>query len=595
MRARFVAGPSLIFQKANCSCTSPPPAIGVMHKDMHQNYILRLFATHRGGLLWQLPMLLLVGALYVFFMRLPFCCLDSDAVTFGLMGEDIYKYGHWTTLAYGQNYLFSITPYVYAAFKAILPKTVPWAVILAAAGGLLSLSGLWMIFQSFLSAAKQTQRRSSVATIMFCVLLLGLPKHLFDFGGNASTELGYFSLGLLMWSASKLAEALRAGQAPRSRWWLIAGLAFGYGLFSRPQMCAYGLFPLALLLWQQWRAGGAGKIFFLAGGWTAAGLLTGCLPMLLHGLFRSPSWPFSMELGSQLADAATRRELFTVLIHKVIPALFGFDDRCGPPTFQDNLVLLWVGAALAGYLYFLMWRRTELTPMDHGWFWGPFIVLAVMLTHTHMVIDQSNRRYCLQMVEAMIWLFCRFCVPVRAVVASNRPAAFRTPMTLAISLSLLLLLSSVLSWRDEVTAKLNRNVQGKLVRRDLIPELQKHKAVIIANYWDAYILLFLSEGQLRVEAQPWFWVRTYGRISAAEMQSKTLWLAREGDGHSTSTMLAGELGAPLLEKVKIIPVASKFMNSSCELWSLPDNRAAITLMQKYHPRYFSTVYPPGSG
>ena len=67
-------------------------------------------------------MLLLLGAVYAVSLRLPYCNLDSDAVNFGLMGEDIYKYGHWTTLAYGQNYLLSITPYLYAGFKAILPR-----------------------------------------------------------------------------------------------------------------------------------------------------------------------------------------------------------------------------------------------------------------------------------------------------------------------------------------------------------------------------------------------------------------------------------------------------------------------------------------
>ena len=47
--------------------------------------------------------------------------------------------------------------------------------------------------RSFVSAADQTRRRSGVALVLFFVLLMGLPKHLFAYGGNASTELGYFS------------------------------------------------------------------------------------------------------------------------------------------------------------------------------------------------------------------------------------------------------------------------------------------------------------------------------------------------------------------------------------------------------------------
>ena len=100
-------------------------------------------------------------------------------------------------------------------------------------------------------------------------------------------------------------------------------------------------------------------------------------------------------------------------------------------------------------------------------------------------------------------------------------------MGLAVGLTLLVLLSSVVSWRDVVTDKLKKNTLYKhMIRGQLVPELERQHAVIIADYWDAYILLFLSEGRLRVEAQPWFWVRTYGRIGAAEMQSNTLWLAR---------------------------------------------------------------------
>ncbi len=539
-------------------------------------------------------MLLLVLALYALFIRLPYCSLDSDAVNFGLMGEDLYTYGHLPSLAYGQNYLLSITPYLYAAFKALLPKTVPWAYILAAAGGVLSLSGLWMIFRSFVATADQTQRRSGVALVLFLLLLLGLPKHLFDYGGNASTELGYFVTGLLMLSASRLAAALRAGQLPSWRWWALAGLAFGYGMFSRPQVCAYGLIPLVLLAGQQWRIG-PGRKFLTACAWLAAGLLGGSLPMILHRLFRAATWPFGMELGSHWADAAALREQFDVLIHKVIPTLFSFDDRWGPPTYQEELVLLWVAAAITGYLYFLVRRRGEMTPMDHGWFWGPWIVLAIMLTHTHMISDQSNRRYCLQIVEAMIWLFCRFCVPVRRPMASNRPAAARAPMLLAVGLILLLLMSSVVSWRDVVTEKLKKNTFYKhMVRGHLVPELERQHAVIIADYWDAYILLFLSEGRLRVEAQPWFWVRTYGRISAAEMQRNTLWLARNGVTHTAMRMLQQGLGPKALDNLTSIPVEAKWGDLSCELWRLTDTNAAVTLMQKYHPRYFATPYPPGS-
>ena len=281
-------------------------------------------------------MLLLIGAVYAFALRLPYCNLDSDAANFALMGEDVYHYGHLTTLAYGQNYLFSITPYVYAAFKVILPKTVPWAVILAAADGIIALAGLWMIFQSFLAAADQTLRRSAVAAVLFCVLLLALPRHLIDFAGHASLEQGYLTLGLLMLSASRLAAALRAGQTSRWYWWLLAGLAFGHGIFSRPQVCAYGVITLVLLLWQQWRTG-SGRKLWAGGGWLAAGLLVGCLPMILHWIFRAPTWPFTMTLDSHLADATVQGRSFDILIHQVIPMVFSFGVKWwGHPYTKAN-------------------------------------------------------------------------------------------------------------------------------------------------------------------------------------------------------------------------------------------------------------------
>ena len=267
----------------------------------------------------------------------------------------------------------------------------------------------------------------------------------------------------------------------------------------------------------------------------------------------------------------------------------------GPPIYQGELTLLWVGVAIAGYFYFLMCRRIELTPMDHGWFWGPWIVLAIMLTHTHMIGDCSNRRYIVQMVEAAIWLFCRFCVPVPRHATTKPALASRLLLWLVVSLTGLLLLSSAVGWIVVLQEKVKKNTQYKLeVRRLLIPELQRQHAVIIADYWDAYMLLFLSEGQLRVEAQPWFWVRTYGRISAAEMQRNTLWLMREGVTRGAAGVLEKELGRAMLDNKTVIPVTATILDKHCELWRLTDTNAAVTLMQKYHPRYFTTPYPPGS-
>lgn len=541
-------------------------------------------------LLWQLPILLVAGAIYAFYLRLPFSSIDSDSATFALMGEDIYHYGYLTTLTYGQNYLFSITPYVYAAFKALLPKTVPWAFLLAAAGGLLAMSGLWMIYASFLSVCEQTRRRMWLSAALFAVLLLAMPKHFFDFGGNASTELSYFTVGLMLLAASRVTVRLRAGQPAALGWWFLFGLAFGYGIYSRIQTCAYGLIPLLMLLWQQRNTR---RTLLAAIGAFGGGVLLASLPMVLHSIYRAPTWPFTMHLDTHWADAKARLEMFDILLRKVFPAMFSFDGELGLPNFREELVLVWAVAGATGYFYFLFRRRSEMTPLDHAMFWTPLIVLAIILTHTHMIIDQSNRRYCLQTVEALTWIFCRFCVPMIPALASNRPP-IRWPKLVAAGFCGLLLMSAALPWRDEIVLHLNKNVQAKLARRDLIPELAQYNAVIIANYWDAYVLALLAEGRLKIEAQPWFWVRTYGLINEAEMQANTLWLIRRGDGRSTVSMLQKEIGHAFIGQAQCTPLRSEFMSMPCELLNLPDEAATVGLMKKYHPRYFSTPYPPGA-
>ena len=59
-------------------------------------------------------------------------------------------------------------------------------------------------------------------------------------------------------------------------------------------------------------------------------------------------------------------------------------------------------------------------------------------------------------------------------------------------------------------------------------------------------------------------------------------------------MLRQDLGPTALDHVTSIDCTALFGDKRCELWRLTDPNAAYTLMQKYHPRYFTTTYPPGS-
>ena len=107
----------------------------------------------------RMPMAVLAIALFLFMLHFPRANFDSDAAIFGLMGNDILSHHYWPSLPYGLNYLFSITPYVYALFRCLLPHILSNIVVWAIAGALLSLSGLWMIYESFLALQKGREGR----------------------------------------------------------------------------------------------------------------------------------------------------------------------------------------------------------------------------------------------------------------------------------------------------------------------------------------------------------------------------------------------------------------------------------------------------
>ncbi|MCX7009553.1 MAG: hypothetical protein NTY53_20305, partial [Kiritimatiellaeota bacterium] len=96
------------------------------------------------GVTWRLPVLLLTGWALALNLSMPYRGLDSDVATFGLMGNDLLHLGYVPTLTYGQNYLFSITPHLYALLRWLCP-TLSAVMALTLAGSLLSLGGLWLV------------------------------------------------------------------------------------------------------------------------------------------------------------------------------------------------------------------------------------------------------------------------------------------------------------------------------------------------------------------------------------------------------------------------------------------------------------------
>jgi hypothetical protein len=522
--------------------------------------------------LLQLPILITLAFMATLFLAMPYR-FHADAVTFGRMGEDLYHVGYLPTVAYGQNYLFSLTPYLYAFYKAVLPSTTSWAMILMLAGTTLSIAGLWLVYGSFRITARREGGNSFVAPILFCVLLASAASYIFDLSQNASIEVSLFALGWLLFAGSKVEEDA-PGQCS-GRWWFATGAALSFASYSRPQVCTYGI-VLVLLLLIRLRSSSR-PLFWKGLGLLAAGAVIAYLPMLAHNIFRAPSWPFGLHAEPQLAGGRSIAKAMRIVIHEILPSTL--DIETAHP-FRSALIVLWAICAIAAYLRMAA-RRQALSALDHAWFGGTILIVAVMVLQKDMITDSGNRRYFLHTVLALIWLFCRFCPRGRIGTA------------LASALAAALLLISIPAWSASLETGWVTNRLARETREKLVPELARHDAVIISDYWDAYFLSFLAEDRIQVEAAPWGLVRTYGRFTENQLRN-SLWLIRCGRGRMTYDSLIDEFGAGVVDRKTDIPVTNRFCGAECELWKLPDGNLTVDLMKKWHPRYFSTHYPPGS-
>ena len=528
--------------------------------------------------LLRLPMLLVSLFLLSLYLGLPYRSLDSDVAIFGLMGEDLYHLGYLPTLTYGQNYIYSVTPYLYALFRIIMPADTPSPVILALAGSVLTLTGLWLVYESFLAVWRRSTAPHSAAPWIFCILLLASPLYILDLSRNSSIELSTFTLGGLMFAASRIWVALDQNKRPASIWWLLAGMVFSYAAYSRPQICLVGFFLLLPLLYRVARqtsrsASRHATIWLIAGG------VIGYLPLLLHQLLRAPFWPSPRVLATHLNSWHAVRHAGGILFGQILPAIFGLDPTKPVTT---AIIGFWLFCGIIGLVFFLRRQRKETTILDFAWVGGFLALLLVMVLESNLTHNATNRRYCLHIYLAAVWLFCRFAVRLGW-------------HKYALALVAVLCLLALPRWNEMLRAEWQDNAWTKEAQERLVPELRAQQAVILANYWDAYLLAFLARGQLTIEAVPWDWVRTYGLINKAQMQKKALWFVRAGYGHATADHLLSYFGPEALQHKRDIALKTTFWGNACELWELQDNNRVVALMEKLHPRYFSTPYPPGSG
>jgi hypothetical protein len=153
---------------------------------------------------------------------------------------------------------------------------------------------------------------------------------------------------------------------------------------------------------------------------------------------------------------------------------------------------------------------------------------------------------------------------------------------------------SLAPWRARLQDKIQENAQIRIAEQEFVPALMRYNTPVLCDYWDAYLLAFLSDGRLKIDAFPWQLVRTYGWLKEPEMRRQTLWLIRAGYGHDTLESFKKEIGSTTLAKLKNQDLPMQLFDRPCELWFWNNGSVAVELMQKHHPEYFTTPYPPGS-
>jgi hypothetical protein len=530
----------------------------------------------------RVPCFLLLAGMAVLYVGLPYASLDGDAASFGIMGQDILRYHYLPSLPYGQNYLFSLTPYLYAFWSTVLPAGVSPAVVYALAGSLLSLGGLALVFGSF--RIVQERRGGGVLgpAALFALLIAGNGLYITNMAVNSGVELALFVLGVMLWAAAHLEQTIASkDEPPFSRrsagWYALLGLGIGYGISARPMVVIYGLFLAGLLLARQGRQGGRAAVT-KASASLAAGLLTGYCPMLLHQLFRAPDWPVAFHVRIALGSFPQFIHSAKLVFGTLLPAVF--DVRTGMSFWLLRLAV-WALAIVGGYGWAVFRRDERLSSLDHALAWGSLVGLLVVSLVPALSVDMSQSRYCLQAFLAGAWLFARWA-----------PApGWRKTMAWALCAALLASAAPRWVWRIDTLARRDREIRE--IREAMVPELVGHHAVILTAYFDAYLLDFLAERRIWVESYPWDHVRNFGLIPKAAFDHRTLWLVPRGAGHATTAALKIYLGTNDLSHADA-GIRTPLLGRHCELWAFADREMASRLMVRQHPRYFNAAYPPGS-
>ena len=547
----------------------------------------------------RLPFFLLAAALLLLYVRLPYRIFNSDVAIFGLMGEDILKYGYWPTYAYGQSYLFSILPYVYAVIRWLAPA-LSHVMALKLAGYVLSMGGLWLLFEALLLVQRQAGWGRGLAATIFCLLIASSSSYLFDIQEHSSLEISLFLLGFISFFAARIDAAL--ARENRSRWWdwLFFGLGLSHALYSRPLVFAYGAMMLIwLIAMQRRRTLGwdlRWPLYALLGG-----ALLGYLPMILHDLLRAPTWPYSFHTHTPFAQC-DKAHPGSMVFWTMFRIIFGLQMH---HLLFSFVVVLWLIGTAWGCIYFLRRsRQALLTVLDVALPTGTFWIITVMAAFPNLSVNATHRRYCEHLFLAAVWLFARF---------APQMLPRRWP---ALVLALMVFVTSFFSWKERLFYEIHVNDTMARQLPAVVAELKSYHAPILADFWDAYELRFLSNGELPIEAYPWQFVRTFNAIPREALCRRCLWLVREEKINSVKEQLllhfhgnswrgasVTELQAPLLSRqfeywelgapasLERIRAVEMHRHRTLYLWDLNPHES-VRMMTWFNPRYFSTPNPP---
>jgi hypothetical protein len=528
------------------------------------------------ALLLRLPIALLVSALLFLWLSLARSSLNSDSAVFGLMGDDLLRYGSWPTLTYGQSYILSLTPYSYALWRALFPALEP-ATAFALGGAVFSLSGLWLVYEALLTSLRGRSEKAYLPAVVFCLLVAASPRYVLDLANNNSNEISLFVVGLLFLAATRL-ETAQEGAPPRMalHGWLF-GFAAGYAFCSRPNTLAYALvLGLGLALRRNHLPAGL-RARLLRLRWPALGALVGILPLVLHHLARGRAWPYVHAFTPSLGSLEEMRSASRVVVSEVMPSLLQLDR----PHLACGLAVTALAAAALSALCLAVLRRSrQLSAADIAWPIGTLAILGLMVLVPILARDAESRRYALHAYLAVAWIFCRFGLP------RSRGK------WLGIALVAALAATACLLWKERLASARREEHARRILADETVPLLERSGTVVLADYSDAYLLRFLSGGELRVEAFPWQLVRTYGYLRADEFDGPLVWFLSRGNTRALSRRLTRELGADETGRIAVRPLDVSLEGRRCQLWISPDGRRARDLMLRQQPLYFSTSYPP---